>query len=216
MEVYHKIQTVYLRDPETKWRTLLEGQYAKPEFEYLKDTKWQFTEKIDGTNIRVIIDPPGEACRAGVHFEGKTERAQIPHFLLDTLIETFRCEDFSGFENGVTLYGEGFGNKIQKVGKLYMPDAVGFTLFDVKIGHTWLQRGDVVEIAARFSIPVVPTVGFGTLDDMVDTVKRRLDSFYGPFTMEGLVARPVVELKDRGGHRIITKLKCKDFDGTNK
>ena len=212
MEQYHKIQTVYLRDPETKWRTLLEGEYAKPEFRYLKDCKWQFTEKIDGTNIRVIVEPMGE----GIIFKGKSDRAQIPPFLLDKLIETFRVDDFSGFENGMTLYGEGFGKKIQKGGGNYIPDGVGFTLFDVKIGHTWLQRPDVVEIAARFSLPVVPVVGFGTLDDMVDTVKRRLDSFYGPFTMEGLVARPVVELKDRGGHRIITKLKCKDFDGTNK
>ena len=51
---YHKIQTVFLRDPETKYRTLLEGQFALPEFEYLADNKWVFTEKVDGTNVRII------------------------------------------------------------------------------------------------------------------------------------------------------------------
>ena len=45
---YPKIQTVYLRDPETKYRTLLEGQFALPEFEYLANNEWIFTEKIDG------------------------------------------------------------------------------------------------------------------------------------------------------------------------
>ena len=53
MEKYHKIQTVYLRDPDNRYRTLLDGKFAKPEFGYLADCEWVFTEKIDGTNIRV-------------------------------------------------------------------------------------------------------------------------------------------------------------------
>lgn len=212
MEQYHKIQSLYLRDPETKFRTLLEGQYARPEFRFLKDCQWQFTEKIDGTNIRIIVEPGG----TNVEFKGRTDKAQIPPFLLDKLIELFRVEDFSGFEKGITLYGEGYGAKIQKGGGNYIEDGVGFVLFDVKIGYTWLQRTDVFEIANRFNLTAAPVVGLGTLDDMVATVKKRLDSAWGPFTMEGLVARPVVELKDRGGHRVITKLKCKDFDGQNQ
>ena len=44
MKEYHKIQTVYLRDPATKYKTLLEGQFAKPEFDYLKDNIWIFTD----------------------------------------------------------------------------------------------------------------------------------------------------------------------------
>ena len=48
MKEYHKIQTVYLRDPETKFRILLEGQYATPELEYLAQNKWTWTEKVDG------------------------------------------------------------------------------------------------------------------------------------------------------------------------
>ena len=50
MKEYHKIQTVFKRDPETNHRTLLEGQYSMPEFEYLANNQWVFTEKIDGTN----------------------------------------------------------------------------------------------------------------------------------------------------------------------
>jgi hypothetical protein len=36
-------------------------------------------------------------------------------------------------------------------------------------------------------------------------------SWWGDFDAEGIVARPQVELFTRAGHRIITKLKCKDF-----
>ncbi|MCP4215045.1 MAG: RNA ligase family protein, partial [bacterium] len=72
MKQYHKIQTVFKRDPENRHKTLLEGEFSIPEFEYLQDNDWIFTEKVDGTNIRVMFD--GEK----ITFGGKTERAQIP------------------------------------------------------------------------------------------------------------------------------------------
>ena len=79
MKEYHKIQTVFKRDPETKYKTLVDGNWALPEFEYLKDNLWEFTEKVDGTNIRIQLDIEG------LYFRGKTDKAQIPPFLLDKL-----------------------------------------------------------------------------------------------------------------------------------
>jgi len=38
-----------------------------------------------------------------------------------------------------------------------------------------------------------------------------IESVWGDFQAEGIVARPGVELFDRAGRRIITKLKCRDF-----
>ncbi len=83
MKEYHKIQTVYLRDPATKHKTLLEGQYALPEFAYLANNTWLFTEKVDGTNIRAMFD--GER----ISFGGKTDAAQIPAKLVERLRERF-------------------------------------------------------------------------------------------------------------------------------
>ena len=83
MNQYHKIQTVFLRDPATNYKTLLEGQYALPEFEYLANNQWTWTEKVDGTNIRVIWD--GTA----IVFGGKTDNAQIPASLVNRLSDTF-------------------------------------------------------------------------------------------------------------------------------
>ena len=37
---YHKIQTVYKRDPMTNYKTLLDGEFSLPEFEYLANNDW--------------------------------------------------------------------------------------------------------------------------------------------------------------------------------
>ncbi len=44
MVEYHKIQTVFKRDMNTKYKTLLEGEYSLPEFKYLKNNIWEYTE----------------------------------------------------------------------------------------------------------------------------------------------------------------------------
>lgn len=206
MKEYHKIQTVFKRDPDTKFKTLLLGEYSLPEFEYLANNPWCFTEKVDGTNIRVMLDEPG------VVFGGKTERAQIPATLIKCLQDLFPvdklCEVFDG---SACLYGEGYGAKIQKGGGNYRSDQ-SFVLFDVKIGDWWLQRADVVDIAHKLGVEVVPVIKeMGSLQDMVDMCRSGITSEWGDFQAEGIVARPQTELCTRAGKRIITKLKCKDF-----
>lgn len=196
---------------------LIVGSYSEPEFEYLKDNEWVWTEKVDGTNIRVMWN--GES----VTFGGKTDDAQMPVFLLYKLQELFEGtakrllfrNTFKFEENEipqVCLYGEGYGAKIQKGGGNYIPNGVDFVLFDVKIGNWWLKREDIEEIAKTFGIKVVPIVGKGTLQEAIDKVKAGYNSQWGEFLAEGLVLKPSVELTTRKGDRIITKIKHKDFD----
>ena len=207
MREYNKIQTVYKRDPETKFKTLLIGEYSLPEFQYLENNLWAFTEKVDGTNIRVDWD--GESK---VRFGGRTDNAQIPTFLYDRLIEMFHTDMFvEAFDSPVTLYGEGYGAKIQKGGGKYKADGVDFVLFDVKCGDFWLKRVDVKDIANKLSIETVPVIGVGTLPEMVEAARTGIVSKWGDFPAEGIVARPVTELFARNGNRIITKIKTKDF-----
>jgi ATP-dependent RNA circularization protein (DNA/RNA ligase family) len=204
---YHKIQTVYLRDPDNNYKTLLDGQFTRPEFEYLARSLWVFTEKVDGTNIRVIWD-----C-VNTLFAGKTDRAQIPPFLLNKLDEMFPASKFAELypETSMTLYGEGYGAKIQKGGGNYIPDGVSFILFDVKINGLWLERENVEAIGVNLGIDTVPVVGTGELLDAVHLAKDGFGSFIGTQMAEGIVMRPAVELQDRTGQRIITKIKNKDF-----
>lgn len=210
MQKYHKIQTVFKRDPLTNFKTLLVGEYSLPEFEYLKNNIWTFTEKVDGTNIRVMWNG------AEIKFGGKTDNAQIPTFLVEKLQDRFLSqtqhfiEKFGSESIDVCLYGEGYGAKIQKNGGNYRYDQ-DFVLFDVKIGKWWLQREVVEDIAKFFEIDIVPILGTGNLEEMIDYTRTGFNSTWGSFLAEGIVARPKTELLTRGGERIITKIKHKDF-----
>ncbi len=207
MEPYHKIQSVFKRDPATKHKTFL-NEYSTPEFEYLKDNTWVFTEKVDGTNIRVISWPCGK-----VTFRGRTENSQIPTKLVSRLMKLFPPHEklHEQFPDGGCLYGEGCGAGIQKGGGNYYSNFQEFVLFDARVGIFWLKRDAVMDIACKLEVHIAPIIGSGTLDDMVKLVCGGLRSCWGDFIAEGAVARPETELFNRGGHRIIAKLKHKDF-----
>ena len=206
---YNKIETLWKRDMDGT-KKLLEGEFRNPTVEFLKDNIWQFTEKVDGTNIRVYWD--GHT----VSFGGRTERAQIPTQLLDCLLATFKTNEAEQIfeekfgETPVILFGEGYGPKIQKGGGLYR-DTVSFILFDVYISGNYQSRETVEDVAKSFGIDVVPIVLEGTIDAGVAFVKTHPKSTMGTAYMEGLVGRPKVEMRDRCGKRVIVKIKWEDF-----
>ncbi len=209
MNEYHKIQTAWDRDPDTKFRTLIEGQWARPEFGYLADLEWLCEEKIDGTNIRVIWD--GES----VIFRGKTDNSQMPPHLQLALEETFPIEKMRTLLGPITLYGEGYGAKIQKAGPRYNPDGCGFILFDAFAGGLWLERGVVRDDLTKQLGLIAPPEGVMTLHKAIalcqDGTQRSAIAHDSSLTIEGFVMRPAHELIDRRGRRVITKIKCKDF-----
>lgn len=211
MKEYDKIQTVFKRDMSNNGKTLLMDQYSLPEFEFLQTVPWVFTEKVDGTNIRVMIED------GRVSFGGKTDNAQIPAALVGRLRAIFDPQaELLGnmFPSGGCLYGEGYGPKIQKGGGNY-GTAQDFVLFDVKVGQWWLERHNVENVASQLGLRIVPIIGEGTIADMVELTRAGITSTWGDFAAEGIVARPKVELRTRNNDRIITKLKTRDFLGVN-
>lgn len=218
MQEYHKINGLYKRHTDGPLKGQFKDgrdgdrpQFSKPEFEILYESQWIGTEKIDGTNIRIHYTP------SSVTFAGRTDKAQIPTFLESFLVEL--CEQSTPFaevfgETEVTLFGEGYGARIQKSGGNYIPDGVGFILFDVRIGSFWLRREDVQEIADQLGIPAVPTVFEGTLQDAEELVSEGFVSVVAQAEdtpAEGLVLTPVGDFLERNGKRIVTKLKTKDY-----
>lgn len=208
MREYPKIETIFSRDTEGT-KKLIFGTYRDETVKYLRFNDWQFTEKIDGTNISVEWD--GHA----VSFHGRTERAQIPKYLLEYLEKTFLTTEAEELfeqtygDKNVILYGEGYGAKIQNGGN-YRSD-VSFILFDVLIGDNWQEREWVEKTAKMFGIDVVPVVFVGSLEEGVDYVMEHHPSTIGTAMMEGIVGRPMVEMRDRLGKRIIVKIKWEDF-----
>lgn len=193
-----------------KNKPFIVGDWAEPEFDYLQNNQWEWTEKMDGTNIRIMFD--GNE----IVFGGKSDNAQIPAKLVKVLQDKFlpQLELFkTQFPDGVCLYGEGYGASIQS-GGTYIPDGVDFILFDVLIGKFWLDRENVNGIADLLGIGKVTVVGRGTINQAIEFVRAGFKSVIGTATAEGLVIRPTTNLFNRKGERIITKIKHRDFEDT--
>ena len=206
---YHKIDTLFERDPISF--VVNPDVLKSPVLGTIRE--WDVTEKIDGTNIRIMLSAAGD-----VSFGGRSDNAQIHSGLLQHLINTFQSAKLKAAlwlnpEEPVeaALYGEGYGAGIQKGGGLYRPDKA-FILFDVLIGgQRWLDRDAVEDIARRLEVPAVPYLGRWQLSDIVQAVREPFPSKIGTAMAEGVVARPIETLFDKRMKRIIIKLKTKDF-----
>lgn len=212
MRKYEKIETIYERDINGS-KKLIFGNFRDETVRYLQDNDWIWTEKVDGTNIRIYWD--GHR----VSFGGRTDNAQIPAPLMTRLEELFGGEaneelfEQAFGEREVILFGEGYGKKIQKVGSAYLSDRVDFILFDVLIGDNYQSRTDVERTASMFNIEVVPIVGIGPLRQAVALMRTHPNSLvaHGRCEMEGLVCRPAIEMRNRCGERVIVKIKWADM-----
>ena len=78
MRKYNKIETLYSRDTEGT-KKLMPGVFRDKTVQFLEDCNWIWTEKVDGTNIRVYWD--GHT----VTFGGRTDNAAIPAELVTRL-----------------------------------------------------------------------------------------------------------------------------------
>ena len=162
LKEYHKIKTIFKRGSDHK---IIIGDYSSDAFEYLKDCTWVGTEKVDGTNIRVMWD--GKSLTFG----GRTDNASITTNLATRLQNIFfpKIKWFIDvFPNkNICLYGEGYGVGIQKAGSNYIPNGNDFVLFDAFSG-AWMQREDVERIADQLEIKTVPIVCVGNLNHIIN------------------------------------------------
>jgi len=204
---YPKINTIWKRDEKNNMN-IIEGDFSCPEFDAIK--KWHITEKIDGTNIRILYN--GEEPI----FYGRTDEAQIPPFLLDYLKGKFTREllnkQFPEARNGILLYGEGYGNKIQSVGKKYREDN-SFILFDALIDGWWLEPDKVKSLAKELGTDYVPKLGIRTKEEAISLVQSSFPSAISKeyLNAEGVVARSHPLMLFRNGEPIMWKLKTKDY-----
>lgn len=216
---YHKIETLYERDMGTF--KVDPSKLKNATYSLLKS--WQWTEKVDGTNIRAIWSPTfgGETAEGeplslpeSLRFGGKSDNAQIHTDLVRHLYDTITAEKMRVVFPGTNavIYGEGYGAGIQK-GGLYSPTKK-FIVFDVLVGGKWwLSWENTCDVAAKLGLEVVPFIGEMSLEDATEMVRVGFQSRLngGQMKAEGLVGRPAETLFDKKGHRLIVKLKTKDF-----
>jgi len=212
MDEYPKINTIWRRDEKT--HQIIEGDYSCSEFKAIK--LWHITEKIDGTNIRVIYHPHLSPFK--VEFRGKTDNAEISLPLLERLGRLFSAEQLGKqFEQSynVVLYGEGYGGKIQS-GKKYCEDC-DFILFDALIDGYWLEPAKTKVLAHELNVGYVPELDFLTSVEAEALCKSPPKSAVGNCPIEGIVARSVpLMLFRKDKTPIMWKLKVRDYTERTK
>lgn len=115
----------------------------------------------------------------------------------------------------VYIYGEFFGKKIQKGGN-YDKDNNRFSIFDICVQGWYVPINMLNEYAEKLGLTVAPYIGQMTIPQAEEMVRKgfktRVPNAANPdYLEEGIVARPVVPIKDPRGKRIIVKIKTCDY-----
>ena len=198
--------------------------------------------RIEVTKAEVWDDPMEPSVLEGVEFTvriaGKTDNAQIPKNLLKHMQEKYPDEkvltalglkkfipvneweaehnwlEYDQIPNIYTIYGEGYGAGIQS-GGWYIKDGNEFIVFDVKVNDIYLKTDARDDIANKLGAPIVPLIGYFTLDEAIDFVRKGFHSVVAENPeakmAEGLVLRTDLGLRNRMGKRLIVKVKYEDF-----
>ena len=185
---------------------------------------------IEGSTINGV--------KFNVRIAGKTDNAQIPKNLLKHMQEKYPNEKvlaalglkefipidewemehnwltYEQIPDIYTIYGEGYGEGIQS-GGWYIKGGNEFIVFDVKVNDIYLKTEARDEIATKLGAPIVPLIGYFTLDEAIDFVRKGFRSVVAENPevkmAEGLVLRTDLGLRNRMGKRLIVKVKYEDF-----
>lgn len=235
---YEKILAPFARD-DSKSKFVNKEKWSKPEFEMLQNIDWLWTLKMDGTCI--VVRWNGDKVSLLGHTD-KTQFNERTKSYLEGLFCTSEAEtifeDLYG-EQPVDICGEFVSKDMnQNYGH---PDG-HFYAFDIRNGVTgkYWGRESLGDFVNRFpDIDIVPLMLIGSINDAISWVdiakkawnasatekERNRISFirvdgtmvdvynpFGDYDIEGLVGHPEFELYNAKGERIITKVKCKDYE----
>lgn len=230
-----------LRKRTADGKRMMKNSYGLPALEAFDGAavKWRLTEKIDGTNVRVVYHNP-----AWIEFRGRTDQAQMHKDLIKHLSDTFAChynetdeqcvpkqELERLLEPGTVLFGEGYGAGIQKGGN-YSADK-RFVGFDVWNGQGyWHEYESVCDIFSELEVEHVEDYNaeqenytFAELESMMHGLLSNDDSGLSSLLAkkngnnkrvapEGFVVRPKKNLyvgSDKFGSRLMFKIKARDY-----
>ena len=117
----------------------------------------------------------------------------------------------------IYIYGEYFGEGIQKCGKQYIEKGNKFIVFDIDQQGWWIPKDMRDSICEKLGLETVPFLGVKTLAEIEEMVIHGFKTHYegaaNPnLVEEGIVARPTLPLMDSRGNRIIVKVKTCDYN----
>jgi hypothetical protein len=166
-------------------------------------------EKIHGTSTHISWKDSEIKFFSG----GEKYENFVKLFNIDVLTQKF-TEIFGN--TNVIVYGEGYGGKQQGMSGTYGKE-LKFIAFDVVVNDSWLNVPNAEDVAHKLGLEYVHYVQIPTTIEAIDA-QRDADSVQairngiGPGKMrEGVILRPLIELTDSRGNRIITKHKRPEF-----
>ena len=180
---------------------------------------WIVTEKIDGTNIRIIIDKD-----KNVHFGSRklilNPEDKSSKIFMDCVADVNvnkLIEYFKEVESTVVIYGEGYGAGIQK-GGIYSP-VKNFRVFDIRIGDAYQDWEFIEKVCIANQLNMVPkllissSLNYSTCTSILSNFKKTMILDGDGGEPEGVVFKFNPTLLNKYGERLIFKVKFKDFEG---
>jgi hypothetical protein len=167
-------------------------------------------EKIHGTSAHVSWKPDED--RMGFFSGGEK---------YDRFCALFDAEALAGqarevLEYPTIFFGEAYGGKQQGMSKTY-GDELKFVVFDVKVGEHWLSVPQAHELTTTFGLEFIDYVKIPTDLVAIDAERDRpstqaqRNGIEEEKMREGIVLRPLIEVKTNNGKRVIAKHKRAEF-----
>lgn len=170
-------------------------------------------EKIHGTSAHISWK---FKQREVGFFTGENHPLFVSLFDKQFLIKRFE-EIFS--DQNVVIFGEHYAGKCQGMSHTYGKESK-FIGFDVKVGDNWLDVPNAEDVCKQFNIEFVDYVKIEvTLENLTaerdkPSVQAVRNGITEPKKREGIVLRPLVELRMNNGDRVICKYKPDEFNET--
>ena len=170
-------------------------------------------EKVHGTSAHVGINKQG-----AFHLFSGGEKYDNFAALFDH--DTLRMNLLNVAEaDHITIYGEAYGGKCQGMKNTYGPN-LRFVAFDVRINDNWLNVPSAEDVTEKCGLRFVDYKRISTDLPLIDAERdadstEALRNGMGPGKLrEGIVLRPLVEMRMNTGERVIAKHKRDEFRET--
>lgn len=173
------------------------------------------TEKIHGTNCRV-------AMLDGQLFVGSMDTPRLApevpaqgRYWYPTTLPGVRAllDEQARASRQVIIFGETYGNGIQKSHRYGTKGTFGFAVFDVLVDGRFLDLRPLHALCGRHGVPIVPELYRGPFS--LETVRAlsvgKTTVGGDTHVREGVVVRPTTERRDPNVGRVILKYVGDDF-----
>jgi hypothetical protein len=172
-------------------------------------------EKIHGTSAHI----GWKHDEKKIHFFSGGEKHENFITLFDEAFLKAKFEEIFP-DISVVIFGEAYGGKQQGMSHTYGKDNK-FIGFDVKVGDNWLNVPNAEDVCRKFNIEFVDYVKIEvnlenlTAERDKPSVQAVRNGITEPKKREGVVLRPLVEMRLNNGERVICKYKPPENEETN-